>query len=108
MHQRKNETSCESVAGDESYSRHRKCQNATPHGIERAFKVPRCGSGVFDVHAIGVEFGACGGCDDYAGGMAVFDYVEGEDEGVAEGLFVSGQIAVRGMGDGERLYDLHF
>lgn len=56
--------------------------------------------GMVEVEAVAVEFGDAGGGDDDAVGVAGFDDVEGEEEGVAE---VADHAVVGGGGKGEEV-----
>lgn len=57
-----------------------------PQAIESLGEEAWSGSGVFEVEAIGVEFGEARGCDYDAWGVFALEDVESEVEGFDEGL----------------------
>lgn len=87
VHHSQHQRSRESVPVEESDRRHRVRQDAPPQRVQTLREEPGRERCMLEIQAIGVEFGDAGGGDDYAGGVAGFEDVEGEEDGLAEGLW---------------------
>jgi hypothetical protein len=71
-----------------------------PEAVESLCEEAGGGSGVFEVEAVGVEFGEGGGCDYDAWRVFGLDDVEGEVQGFAEDLTLSSDmISLVGIGN---------
>lgn len=71
---------------DECDGGHGESEKSTEEAVEVCREVVGVEVGVWNVHAVGVEFGERGGGYDDSLGVAVLEDGEGEEEGFAEGL----------------------
>lgn len=88
MHHDQHQPAREGMAIDQRDGRHRVRQDPPPQGVQALGKEAGRKRGMLEIQAVAVELLDAGGCDDDAGGVAGFDDVEGEEEGLAEGLAV--------------------
>lgn len=74
------------MAVEQRNRRHGEGEDAAPEGVQAVGPEAGGPARVVEVEAVGVEFLDAGGGEDDAFWVAEFEDVEGEEEGVAEGL----------------------